>query len=69
MKYEYYIPVVVVVLVLLVLGHMNPVMLQSKKSPGNPNYMLWALVLLLVGVASTYLVCEHLKNKRVSLSY
>ncbi len=69
MKYEYYIPVVVVALVVLLLGCMNPVCLQSKKgaSAGNPNYVLVALVSLLAGVAATYGVCAYMKNKRVSL--
>lgn len=63
-KVEDYLPVVLAVLTVLILGCWNPTALQTKDENGNatgcPSYMWLALFALIVGCLAEYFY--HMKN-------
>lgn len=64
-KLEYYIPLVVMALVVILLAHANPLWIQQKKngiSTGQPCYIRVALVSLLVGAGVHYLICTQMQK-------
>jgi len=56
---DHYLPVVVAALVVLVLGCLNPVVLQHRvngKPSGQPSYMWLSFMALLAGLLTCYLM-------------
>lgn len=65
--FDYYLPVVIAALSVLILGCWNPRALQTTQNgqpTGNPNYMWLALISLLVGLLAVFLTIPHGKRGR-----
>ena len=67
MQYEHYLPIVLAALTVLILGCWNPQGLQAKNANGSasgyPNYLWLALLALLVGALSVFLIRnKEMKN-------
>jgi H+/Cl- antiporter ClcA len=65
MKYEFFIPVLISGLTVLVLGCLNPKFMQAKISgrhAGYPNYLWLAVAALVAGLLAVYLMYGSLKN-------
>lgn len=68
--YDHYLPVVLTALAVLVLACWNPKALQVHRDhmpTGHPNYMIVALIALLVGLASCYFMHEGGHKMRYSV--
>lgn len=69
--FDNYLPVVIAALSILILGCWNPRELQTVQNgqpTGCPNYMWLALISLLVGLLSVFLMLPNGKHGRTSPS-